>query len=188
MVIAGVDEVGRGAWAGPIVAAAVILNEGVHGLKDSKQLGSGRRIELSHLIYERASVSIAALDAHQIDQLGIAEANRLVMRQAITGLATVPNMVRVDGFSCGTEILEEVYVRGDQLFPEISAASIVAKVYRDQMMKQLHVQDSRYGFDRHVGYGTQFHRQCLDRHGVSGVHRRTFAPMKHMIYIAINKH
>ncbi len=178
MYIAGVDEVGRGAWAGPIVAAAVILGEPIPGLADSKLLTKLKRQELSDIIQKQAACfAIAELSAQQIDDLGLGEANRLVMRQAINALETHPTLVRVDGFSCGTDLDEEVYIKGDQLFAEISAASIIAKVYRDNLMHQLHELDSRYGFDSHVGYGTKQHSDALREHGPSGWHRQSFKPV-----------
>lgn len=181
MMIAGVDEVGRGAWAGPLVAAAVILHKPIVGLRDSKQLSPGQRQTLSRIIRTSAlSFAIAEVSAQQIDDLGLAEANRLVMRMAIGLLTTTPELVRVDGYSCRCNLAEEVHVRGDVLYPEISAASIIAKVYRDELMFRLHDADPRFGFDDHVGYGTPRHRQALLKHGLSVYHRTSFAPMKYL--------
>ncbi len=179
ILIAGVDEVGRGAWAGPIVAAAVILSKPIHGLADSKTLSKPKRELLSEQIKLGAvAYAISELSAAVIDEIGIAEANRLVMRRAIMALSIVPTLVRVDGFSCGIDLPEDVHIKGDALFAEISAASIVAKVYRDQLMMNLDFSDARYGFASHVGYGTAFHRAKLEEHGPSLYHRMSFEPMK----------
>lgn len=182
MYIAGVDEVGRGAWAGPIVAAAVVLTAPILGLSDSKKLSVNRRRVLSKIIRSSAyAFAIAELSPEEIDNLGLAEANRLVMRMAIDCLPHTPDLVRVDGFSCGTELPEEVHIRGDALFPEISAASIIAKVYRDELMHALHNRDDRYGFNSHVGYGTVLHKKALLEYGVSQYHRKSFSPMKSLL-------
>ncbi len=178
-LIAGVDEVGRGAWAGPIVAAAVILNTPILGLKDSKVLSAHVRQNLSDQIQHTCiSFAIAELSPSIIDEIGIAEANRLVMRRAIDQLKATPSLVRIDGFSCHTTLNEEVYIKGDTLFSEISAASILAKVYRDNLMNELHTKYPNYGFDRHVGYGTKIHKNALDQYGPTPHHRLSFKPMK----------
>lgn len=180
ILIAGVDEVGRGAWAGPMVAAAVILIKPIEGLRDSKKLTATARERLSALIRSSAIWSIAEVSPQEIDRLGLTEANRLVMRQAIRQLSPLPTLVRCDGFSCQPDIMEEVHVHGDDLFPEISAASIMAKVYRDQLMHKLHQQDSRYAFDQHVGYGTKLHQARLKEFGPSPWHRHSFTPIQQL--------
>lgn len=183
-LIAGVDEVGRGAWAGPIVAAAVILDQPIKGLKDSKVLSRAIREELAEIIKSNCLVyAISEVSSSVIDEIGIAEANRLVMRQAIAKLDMDPTLVRTDGFSCGIEIIEEVYIKGDAIYPEISAASIIAKVYRDNLMRQLHLEYPNYGFDCHVGYGTKMHKAQLDQFGLSPHHRRSFKPMKDCVLL-----
>lgn len=180
--IAGVDEVGRGAWAGPIVAAAVILGCKIEGLKDSKKLSAKQREVLDIVIRnESLCFHIAELSNAEIDVIGIAEANRLVMRRAIEGLVQKPSIVKTDGFSCQINIEEEVIVGGDALIPEISAASIIAKVYRDKLMHEHHLKDSKYGYDKHVGYGTKYHTEMLKKHGPSEFHRFSYAPIKKLI-------
>lgn len=180
-LIAGVDEVGRGAWAGPIVAAAVILIKPIAELKDSKKLSPQKRQELSQIIKsDSVSWSIAELSPKEIDNLGLAEANRAVMRLAITKLGLAPDLIRIDGFSCQTTLAEEVYIKGDETVPEISAASIIAKVYRDELMHKLHLIDPRYGFDKHVGYGTKLHMDKLLKHGPSENHRFSFKPISNL--------
>ena len=178
-LIAGVDEVGRGAWAGPIVAAAVILDTPINGLKDSKVLSRDVREKLAEIIQTSCvAYAICELSSTVIDEIGIAEANRLVMRQTIAKLGVAPTLVRIDGFSCGTNITEEVYIKGDAIYPEISAAAIIAKVYRDNLMRQLHFQYPQFGFDHHVGYGTTKHRKALDQYGPTLHHRKSFKPMR----------
>lgn len=180
-LIAGVDEVGRGAWAGPMVAAAVILAEVWPNIKDSKLLSAAQREPLSVKIKQHCVAwAIAEVSAAEIDRLGLQEANRVVMQRAIQSLTVVPSLVRSDGFSSGTPLDEEVYIKGDQIYPEIGAASIIAKVYRDQLMRTVHQGDGRYGFNQHVGYGTALHRARLREHGPSVYHRMSFNPMKSM--------
>ncbi len=181
-LIAGVDEVGRGAWAGPMVAAAVILNDQIAGLADSKTLSASKRQELGDIIFTQALAwAIAEISAQEIDSVGMAEANRLVMRRAIIMLKIQPVLVRIDGFSCGIDLPEEVIIKGDVTMPEISAASIIAKVYRDNLMLRLHHTDSRYAFDQHVGYGTALHKERLMMHGPSQNHRSSFSPIKNLV-------
>jgi ribonuclease HII len=178
-LIAGVDEVGRGAWAGPIVAAAVVLGEEIEGLKDSKKLSLKRRNELTIIIKNSAIAwSIAQIEAAEIDEIGLGEANKRVMRMAIAGLGVRPCKVLCDGFCCGSDIEEEAIIHGDDLCPQISAASIIAKVYRDNLMHELHLKDARFGYDKHVGYGTKLHREMLEIHGVSENHRTSFKPLR----------
>jgi len=176
---AGVDEVGRGAWAGPIVAAAVVLGCKIEGLKDSKKLTAKQREALNEIIKDRAYCwNIAEVSNVEIDRIGIAEANRLVMRRAIEGLKIKPDKVITDGFSCRIDLDEEVIIGGDALIPEISAASIIAKVYRDNLMHNYHLKDSKYGYDKHVGYGTKYHAEMLKKHGPSQFHRFSYKPIQ----------
>lgn len=178
---AGVDEVGRGAWAGPIVAAAVIIKKPIIGLKDSKRLSAKARLGLSEIIKKEAFCwYIAELNNKIIDEIGIGEANRLVMRMAIDGLSVVPSSVKVDGFSCKTNIPESVIIHGDDKEAEISAASIIAKVYRDNLMEKMHEIDTRYGYNKHVGYGTKLHLDMLKLHGPSEFHRFSYKPIKQL--------
>jgi ribonuclease HII len=180
-LLAGVDEAGRGPLAGPVVAAAVILDDlnPVRGLADSKKLSAFKREELYHLIRERSlCFCIAEATVEEIDALNILEATMLAMRRAVQGLRLTPAKVLVDGNRLPTlGVLAEAIVKGDAKIPSISAASILAKVYRDHWCHQLHSQFPLYGFDRHKGYGTPEHIQALRTHGPTPWHRRSFAPV-----------
>jgi ribonuclease HII len=185
-LIAGVDEVGRGPLAGPVVAGAVILDpqRPLDGLADSKVLSAKRRAELAGDIEKKAIAwSIAWADAAEIDCLNILQATLLAMRRAIYGLRVRPVRLEIDGNRLprlefyGGQIAGEAIVGGDASNPAISAASIVAKVYRDQMMVRFDQIYPAYGFSKHKGYGTQAHRECIDRHGPCPQHRRSFKPL-----------
>jgi ribonuclease HII len=180
-LLAGVDEAGRGPLAGPVVAAAVILDDlnPVKGLADSKKLSAFKREELYHMIRERSlCFCIAEASVEEIDALNILEATMLAMRRAVQGLRLTPAKVLVDGNRLPTlDVLAEAIVKGDAKIPSVSAASILAKVYRDHWCHQLHSQFPLYGFDRHKGYGTPEHLQALRTHGPTPWHRRSFAPV-----------
>lgn len=180
-LVAGVDEAGRGPLAGPVVAAAVILDlrKPIAGLADSKLLTALRREQLFDQIWARAlCCSIASASVEEIDRLNILQATMLAMRRAVMGLRLRPVKVLVDGNRIPVmEVLAEAIVKGDALIPSISAASILAKVHRDRWCAQLHVQFPKYGFDAHKGYGTEQHMAALREHGACPEHRRSFAPV-----------
>jgi ribonuclease HII len=181
-LVAGVDEAGRGPLAGPVVAAAVILDElrPVRGLADSKVLTPARRERLFEAICAQAlCVSIAQASAEEIDRLDILQATLLAMRRAVDGLRLVPREVLVDGNQVPA-LAQPVraVVRGDATVPAISAASILAKVHRDRLCAQLHAVHPQYGFDRHKGYPTAEHLAALRAHGPCAAHRRSFAPVR----------
>jgi ribonuclease HII len=180
-LVAGVDEAGRGPLAGPVVAAAVILDERspIKGLADSKQLTAARRERLYDEIRAKAlCCSVALASVEEIDQLNILQATMLAMRRAVQGLRLKPGKVLVDGNRLPPlDVLAEAIVSGDALVPAISAASIRAKVTRDRLLCELHLLHPEYGFDRHKGYGTAQHMQALKKHGALAVHRRSFAPV-----------
>ena len=180
-LVAGVDEAGRGPLAGPVVAAAVILDwrKPIAGLADSKLLTALRREQLFDQIWARAlCCSIASASVEEIDRLNILQATMLAMRRAVMGLRLRPVKVLVDGNRIPVmEVLAEAIVKGDALIPSISAASILAKVHRDRWCAQLHVQFPEYGFDAHKGYGTERHMAALREHGACPEHRRSFAPV-----------
>ena len=180
-LVAGVDEAGRGPLAGPVVAAAVILDDlkPIAGLNDSKKLTEKRREKLYEEILAKAlCCSIAEASVQEIDSLNILQATLLAMRRAVDGLRLKPVKVLVDGNRLPVlDVRAEAIVQGDALVPAISAASILAKVHRDRLCAQLHVQYPHYGFDRHKGYGTAEHLQALAEHGPSPWHRTSFAPV-----------
>jgi ribonuclease HII len=184
-LVAGVDEAGRGPLAGPVVAAAVILDDRspIKGLADSKQLTALRRERLYDEIRAKAlCCSIAQASVEEIDQLNILQATMLAMRRAVLGLRLKPTKVLVDGNRLpALDVLAEAIVSGDALVPCISAASILAKVTRDRMLCELHQLHPEYGFDRHKGYGTAEHLRALQTHGALPVHRRSFAPVARVL-------
>ena len=180
-LMAGVDEAGRGPLMGPVVAAAVILDElnPIEGLADSKKLTALRREKLYDEIRAKAlCCSIAMASVEEIDKLNILQATMLAMKRAVEGLRLKPNKVLVDGNRLPTlVILAEAIVGGDALVPAISAASILAKVYRDQWCAEYHLLYPQYGFANHKGYGTAEHLAALQAHGACPQHRRSFAPV-----------
>ena len=184
-LVAGVDEAGRGPRAGPVVAAAVILNDKapIKGLADSKQLTARRREQLYDEIRAKAlCCSVAQASVEEIDRLNILQATMLAMQRAVNGLRLKPVKVLVDGNRLpALDVLAEAIVSGDALVPAISAASILAKVTRDRLLDELHLLHPVYGFDRHKGYGTAAHLQALQTHGALAEHRRSFAPVARVL-------
>ncbi|MDO8280711.1 MAG: ribonuclease HII [Burkholderiaceae bacterium] len=180
-LVAGVDEAGRGPLAGPVVAAAVILDDlhPIKGLGDSKVISPRKRERLYDEILAKAlCCSIAEASVEEIDHLNILQATMLAMRRAVEGLRLKPAKVLVDGNRLPTlNVLAEAIVRGDALVPAISAASILAKVYRDRLCQQLHQEFPQYGFAMHKGYGTAEHLAALREHGACLHHRRSFSPV-----------
>lgn len=185
VLVAGVDEAGRGPLAGPVVAAAVILDPAhpIAGLADSKQLTAQRREALFALIQQRALARcVAEASREEIDRLNILQATMLAMRRAVEGLAVQPGRVLVDGNRLPRlAIAAEAIVKGDAKVPAISAASILAKVTRDHWCLRLHERYPHYGFDRHKGYGTAEHLAALGEWGPCPEHRRSFAPVARAI-------
>ncbi len=176
--IAGVDEVGRGPLAGPVVAAAVILPENfdVPGVDDSKKLSGKKREELFDLITRHAvSYSIGIIDNCIIDRINILEATKLAMRQAVERLEPRPDYILIDALTIkGISIPQRGIIKGDSLSVSIAAASIVAKVTRDRMMEEFHLQYPHYGFDHNKGYGTKAHYDGIHGYGLCELHRRSF--------------
>ena len=181
-LIAGVDEAGRGPLAGPVVAAAVILDElqPIKGLADSKAISARKRERLFDEIRARAlCCSIAQASAEEIDRLNILQATLLAMRRAIEGLRLRPQRVLVDGNQVPLLAMPvNAIVRGDAKVQAISAASILAKVHRDRLCIELHARHPQYGFDGHKGYPTAAHLAALRAHGACAEHRRSFAPVR----------
>ena len=180
-LLAGVDEAGRGPLAGPVIAAAVILDElhPIKGLADSKVLSPQRRERLYDEIRARAlCVSVGSASVEEIDSINILQATMLAMRRAVEGLRLLPQQVLVDGNRLPVlRVQAEAVVRGDATVPAISAASIVAKVHRDRLCLELHQRWPHYGFEVHKGYATAAHLDALQRHGACPEHRRSFAPV-----------
>ncbi len=185
-VVAGLDEAGRGAWAGPVVAAAVILppepdrlHRELAGVRDSKRLSPRRREALYERILEVARVGVGEIGPHIIDRVGIVPATLQAMEAALKALPITPDTLLIDYIPRPLgNWPQQRLVRGEQASLSIAAASIVAKVYRDELMVRLEQQYPGYGFARHKGYGTSQHRQALETLGPSPVHRLSWAPLR----------
>ncbi len=186
ILICGVDEAGRGPLAGPVCAAAVILDDAnpVAGLADSKKLTERQRDQLAPVIRERALAwAVAYAEVDEIDSLNILQATLLAMRRAVLALQIPPQQVLVDGLYCPqTGIPSQAIVKGDSKVAAISAASILAKTARDELMLRLHEQYPHYGFAGHKGYPTAAHLAALREHGVSAVHRKSFKPVRDILF------
>ena len=184
-LICGVDEAGRGPIAGPVFAAAVVLDprRRIDGLKDSKLLAPGRRESLAQCIRREARAwAVASATVEEIDRLNILQATLLAMQRAVLALATPPDEAWIDGDRCpALACRARAVVGGDRSVPQISAASILAKTARDAEMLRLHAQFPVYALDRHKGYPTPEHLALLARHGASAIHRRSFAPVRRML-------
>lgn len=183
-MLIGIDEVGRGCWAGPVVAAAVVLHKPIKGLKDSKLLIRGQREILAEEIQEHSIWQLGWVEASEVDLYGLTLAVGLAMRKAIEGW---PDLVNVDAIIIdgNYNFLDDLpkskcMIKADQIVPEVSAASILAKVARDDYMRQQALIYPNYGFDTHVGYGTALHRQCLEKYGVCNLHRKSYKPIRQM--------
>ena len=187
--ICGVDEAGRGPLVGSVVAGAVVLdpNQPIMGLRDSKKLSPARREQLYAEIMQKARAwGIGQASPSEIDTLNILQATMLAMRRAIEALSERlgewPSKALIDGNRCPIlPIASEAIIKGDAKEPAISAASIIAKVTRDQQMQVLHAQYPQYGFNQHMGYPTEVHMQALKQYGPCEEHRRTFAPVRDLI-------
>ena len=182
LIIAGVDEAGRGSLVGPVLAAAVILNplRPIDGLADSKTLSANKRLQLSSTIKLTAlSWSIAAASADEIDELNILQATLIAMQRAVSGLAPQPDHVLIDGNQIPKlSIPAQAIVKGDNIIPAISAASILAKVERDRLMMDYYKKYPNFLFHRHKGYGTKQHLAEIERFGYLEIHRKSFNPVK----------
>jgi len=187
--LCGVDEAGRGPLAGPVTAAAVMLDPDrpIHGLRDSKKLSAIARERLADEIRERAAAwCVAEASVAEIDQLNILQATMLAMQRAVAGLGRAPDEVMVDGNRCPNWAWRsQAVVKGDDKVAAIAAASILAKTERDHFMRRLHDEFPDYGFAQHMGYGTAAHLAALKAHGACPQHRRSFAPVKLVIDQAI---
>lgn len=183
--ICGVDEAGRGPLAGPVYAAAVVLDpeRPIEGLKDSKLLSAKKREFLAKKIFEQAfACAVAHATVEEIDRLNILQATLLAMQRAVEGLGMLPDEAWIDGNRCPRlSCPARAIVRGDRLHAVISAASILAKTARDAEMRLMHERFPQYCFDRHKGYPTPEHLALLERHGPSEIHRRSFAPVRRIL-------
>jgi ribonuclease HII len=180
-LIAGVDEAGRGPWAGPVVASAVILNRETmpEGLRDSKKLSEKRREELAGLLAKTAHIGVGLADVEEIDRLNIARATMLAMERAISDLPVQPGFAIIDGnMKPNLNMPTHTVIKGDAKSFSIAAASIIAKVTRDRMMRELALVHPFYQWERNKGYGVKAHRAGLEAHGITEHHRRSFAPVR----------
>ena len=189
-IVAGVDEAGRGPLAGPVIAAAVILDPAniPPGLNDSKQLSAKRREALYAALLEVADVAIGSASVDEIDMINILRASHLAMVRAVAGLKTAPQHVLIDGqmLPRGFNLSAQPIIRGDTLSLSIAAASIVAKTWRDKLMVDLAQLFPGYGWDHNAGYPTKGHKNALQNLGVTPHHRRSFKPVHNILYQAKN--
>ncbi|MCL6586350.1 MAG: ribonuclease HII [Anoxybacillus sp.] len=182
--VAGIDEAGRGPLAGPVVAAAVILPKDAYlpGLNDSKKLSEAKREALFAQIQATAiSIGIGIVSAKEIDERNIYQATKQAMVQAIEQLTPKPEYLLIDAMELPLAVPQQSLIKGDANSVSIAAASVVAKVTRDAIMKQLGEQYPQYGFEKHMGYGTEYHLQAIRTYGVTEHHRRSFAPVKELV-------
>ncbi len=184
-IICGVDEAGRGPIAGPVYAAAVVLDADrpIAGLRDSKLLSASRREALADLIRRHSAASAVGIaSVEEIDRLNILQATLLAMQRAVAGLGMLPDEAWIDGNRCPRlPCPARAIVQGDRLHAAISAASILAKTARDAEMRRMHERFPHYGFDRHKGYPTSVHLALLEQFGPTEIHRRSFAPVRRML-------
>jgi len=183
-LIGGIDEVGRGPLAGPVVATCVIMPKGfyVEGITDSKKLSIKKREEFNKIILENAiSVSTIFISEEKIDEINIYEATKLAMINAIKGLSVKPDYILIDAMPLDIDIPHESIIKGDELSFSIACASIVSKVARDHLMDEYALIYPEYGFEKNKGYGTKTHIEALKKYGPTKIHRKTYAPIKQMI-------
>ncbi len=179
LIEAGLDEAGRGCYAGPVFAAAVVLPKRFHHplLNDSKQLTEGQRYLLRPIIENEAiGFAIAQVSNQEIDRINILQASLKAMHLAVEALPIIPELLLVDGnrFNAYPSIPHQCFVKGDGTYASIAAASVLAKTYRDDFLQQLHLQYSHYGWDKNKGYGTPYHRKAIATHGLCEWHRKSF--------------
>ncbi len=179
-VVAGVDEAGRGAWAGPVVAAAVVLpvDFSIRGIADSKKITAIKRAELYRELIGAVDWGVGIVPNTVIDQINILRATRVAMRQALSELKAAPDFVLIDAVRIGDlPCRQRSVIKGDYKVMSIAAASIIAKVTRDNLLRDLHRSLPNYRFDLHKGYGTKVHQAMIKKYGVSGAHRKTYKPL-----------
>lgn len=183
MTLIGIDEVGRGCWAGPLVAGAVLLLRPIEGLTDSKALTAKQRNALSDLIYANAQIGLGWVSAQEVDEFGLTKAVSIAMHRAVEELSADADDIVIDGNYNYLPEMDNtrVLIKADLLIPSVSAASIVAKFARDAYMQNLAKTMPEYGFDSHVGYGTKAHIDALHKYGVSNEHRKSYKPIKALL-------
>lgn len=183
----GIDEVGRGCWAGPLVAAAVILDEPIDGLTDSKRLSAVQRKTIVKEIYIKAkAIGLGWVDARRIDSIGLSAANKEAMEQALSQIVVPTDRIIIDGNYNFLSHIEqtETIIGADGTVPCVSAASIVAKLARDAYMVDAAIQYPEYGFEKHVGYGTRFHHEQIKLYGVCELHRLSYKPLQAILKVS----
>lgn len=183
-VIVGIDEVGRGAWAGPLVVGAVILDGTIAGLTDSKLLSKLQREKLAQEIEDKAEIfGLGVADASEVDRLGLTRAIQFAMKRALKEINTVYDVIVIDGnYNFLAHNPKAICkIKADLTEPAVSAASIIAKVWRDNYMTKLAKQYPNYGFEKHVGYGTALHREMLKLYGITEFHRKSYKPIQAFI-------
>lgn len=192
MEILGIDEVGRGPWAGPLVVGACVLREPIEGLTDSKKLTKKRREELNKIILEKSACGLGWVHAVELDKIGLSAALKKAAIAAASQIKIPYHEIIIDGtINLLAETRKENYVttlkKADLLIPAVSAASIIAKVARDNYMEEVAEKYPKYGFEKHVGYGTALHKQAIDSFGICPEHRKSFRPIAEAIGAKINK-
>lgn len=185
-IIAGIDEAGRGPWAGPVVAAAAIFKDRSNipdGLNDSKKLSAKKREAIFSQLIEICDFGIGIINQQMIDEINILQATKLAMKTAVNNLYSKPDVILIDGNQNIdiTGVKSETIIKGDSLSLSIAAASIIAKVSRDKIMKELDEKFPHYGWASNSGYGTKQHSEALEKHGVTEHHRKSFAPIKKLL-------
>lgn len=184
MITVGIDEVGRGCWAGPLVAGAAIVKVPIQGLRDSKKLSKVKRENLAEQIYANAYVGLGWVEPAEIDEIGLTKAVGLAMERALAQIVVNFDEVIIDGNInyFPHDIRAKAVIKADDSVPAVSAASIVAKVARDAYMAtEAHQQFPQYEFDKHVGYGTRLHIEMLKQYGVTSLHRRSYKPIMELL-------
>lgn len=189
--VCGIDEVGSGPWAGPIVACALMFPKSIQlpGLKDSKQLSEQQREEFYKILHEQAAYGIGVAEVEEVDSMGLLKANNTAFQRALKQLAEkgyTPSFLLVDGRDkLSLPHPHKTVIKGDEKIRIVACASIVAKVYRDRLMKELAKKYPEYGFENHKGYGTDQHQQALRKHGACTIHRKSFAPVHNLLQLTI---
>lgn len=184
MIVVGMDEVGRGSWAGPAVVGAVILGETIPGLRDSKQLSVKSREKLAEIIRATAlATTVGEASVEEIDELGLTAALRLAYERALAGITHAYDRIIIDGSYnfLPDMLIVQTIIKADATVPAVSAASIIAKVTRDKYMIEQAMIFPAYGFERHVGYGTSQHQAALRKDGPCAIHRQSFAPIQKLL-------